>query len=146
MARFACFVLAVTVALAPLGAHAQGHGGMGGHAFDGHESSGVHHDFDHDHDHDFDHRFFFHDHFFFGGGAFFDGYYPYAYEPYYYPYYYPPAVVYAPPATEVSVSATPVAGGANCREFQTTVTIDGKRQAAVGTACRQADGTWRVSR
>jgi|SRR5579863_7240893 len=143
MTRSASLLFATIIALAPLGAHAQRHGGMGGHEVSGH------HDFDRghdrDHDHDFDrHRFFFHDRFF--GGAFFDGFYPYAYEPYYYPYYYPPAVVYAPPATDVSVSAAPVVGRTNCREFQTTVTIEGKRQEAVGTACRQPDGSWHVSR
>lgn len=31
-----------------------------------------------------------------------------------------------------------------CREFQTTIVIDGKREPAHGTVCQQADGTWRV--
>ena len=31
-----------------------------------------------------------------------------------------------------------------CREFQTTVVIDGQPQAAHGTACQQPDGTWVV--
>jgi len=31
-----------------------------------------------------------------------------------------------------------------CREFQNTVTIDGKKGNAYGTACRQPDGTWKV--
>lgn len=31
-----------------------------------------------------------------------------------------------------------------CREYQTTVTIDGKTERAYGTACRQPDGTWKV--
>lgn len=31
-----------------------------------------------------------------------------------------------------------------CREYQTTVTIDGQTEKAFGTACRQADGSWRV--
>jgi surface antigen len=34
--------------------------------------------------------------------------------------------------------------GAYCREFQQTVTVDGKQERAYGTACRQPDGTWRV--
>jgi surface antigen len=34
--------------------------------------------------------------------------------------------------------------GTYCREYQTTVLIDGKQERATGTACRQADGTWRV--
>jgi len=36
------------------------------------------------------------------------------------------------------------AGGQYCREFQQSVTIDGKRQDAYGTACRQPDGSWRI--
>jgi surface antigen len=31
-----------------------------------------------------------------------------------------------------------------CREFESTVRIDGEEQTAVGRACRQPDGTWRV--
>ena len=34
--------------------------------------------------------------------------------------------------------------GDYCREFQTTVQIDGKDQKAYGTACRQSDGSWKV--
>ncbi|MGH7186610.1 MAG: RT0821/Lpp0805 family surface protein [Pseudomonadota bacterium] len=33
---------------------------------------------------------------------------------------------------------------APCREYQTSVVIDGRTQTAYGTACRQPDGTWRV--
>lgn len=33
--------------------------------------------------------------------------------------------------------------GEPCREYQTTVTIDGKTETAYGRACRQADGTWK---
>jgi len=36
------------------------------------------------------------------------------------------------------------ADGSPCRDYETTVTIDGKVETAVGRACRQADGTWRV--
>jgi len=35
-------------------------------------------------------------------------------------------------------------GGQPCREFQQTVTIGGRTEQAYGTACRQADGSWRV--
>ncbi len=31
-----------------------------------------------------------------------------------------------------------------CREYQQTVTIDGRTQRAYGTACRQADGSWKI--
>lgn len=34
--------------------------------------------------------------------------------------------------------------GQPCREFQQTVTIGGKIEEAYGTACRQADGTWKI--
>ena len=31
-----------------------------------------------------------------------------------------------------------------CREYQTTVKIEGKSQKAYGTACRQPDGSWKI--
>ena len=31
-----------------------------------------------------------------------------------------------------------------CREYQTSVVIDGRTQTAYGTACRQPDGSWHV--
>lgn len=34
--------------------------------------------------------------------------------------------------------------GSQCREYQSTVTIGGKTEQAYGTACRQADGSWKV--
>jgi surface antigen len=34
-------------------------------------------------------------------------------------------------------------GGRYCREYTTVVTIDGREQTARGTACRDANGTWR---
>ncbi len=37
------------------------------------------------------------------------------------------------------------AGGTYCREYQTTVVIDGKQERASGTACRQPDGSWRIA-
>jgi len=36
------------------------------------------------------------------------------------------------------------ASGQPCREFQQTITVGGQTEQAYGTACRQADGTWRV--
>lgn len=32
--------------------------------------------------------------------------------------------------------------GRYCREYQTTATIDGRRQKLYGTACLEADGAW----
>lgn len=34
--------------------------------------------------------------------------------------------------------------GAYCREYQTSVTVGGRKQAAYGTACQQPDGSWKV--
>ncbi len=34
--------------------------------------------------------------------------------------------------------------GQYCREFQQTVVIDGRKESAYGTACRQPDGQWRL--
>ena len=36
------------------------------------------------------------------------------------------------------------ASGAYCRELQQTITVGGKSEQAYGTACRQADGSWKV--
>jgi surface antigen len=37
------------------------------------------------------------------------------------------------------------AGGTYCREFQQTVTVGGGTESAYGTACRQPDGTWKIT-
>ncbi|MCW8915862.1 MAG: RT0821/Lpp0805 family surface protein [Magnetovibrio sp.] len=34
--------------------------------------------------------------------------------------------------------------GTYCREFEQVVNVDGEDHVATGTACRQADGSWRV--
>ncbi len=34
--------------------------------------------------------------------------------------------------------------GQYCREYSQSITVAGDRQTAVGTACRQSDGTWKV--
>ena len=34
--------------------------------------------------------------------------------------------------------------GTYCREFQQTVTVGGRTEEAYGTACRQADGSWKI--
>lgn len=44
----------------------------------------------------------------------------------------------------VPTSTYQTASGTYCREYQTTVTIDGSEQKAYGTACRQPDGSWKV--
>lgn len=35
--------------------------------------------------------------------------------------------------------------GTYCREFQQTVYVDGRMQDAHGTACREPDGSWRIT-
>ena len=35
------------------------------------------------------------------------------------------------------------ASGQNCREFENTITVDGKSEVATGTACRSSGGTWK---
>jgi surface antigen len=44
----------------------------------------------------------------------------------------------------VTPTRTYQSGNGYCREFQNTVTIDGKKENAYGTACRQPDGSWKV--
>jgi len=53
------------------------------------------------------------------------------------------------PANGHSGTITPTrdgkdAAGNYCREYQTTINVDGASQKAYGTACRQRDGTWKV--
>lgn len=37
-----------------------------------------------------------------------------------------------------------VANGNYCREYESSVTIDGKQEKAFGKACRQPDGSWQI--
>lgn len=52
----------------------------------------------------------------------------------------PPQPSPAPQSTKPLASAP---AEPQCREYQTTITIDGKPQKAYGRACRQPDGTWK---
>lgn len=49
-----------------------------------------------------------------------------------------------PPKDKVGKTNTSAGAAGPCREFQQNVVIDGKRQQAHGTACRQPDGSWRI--
>lgn len=46
-------------------------------------------------------------------------------------------------------STTPVrtysANGFDCRDYETTIYVDGRPETARGSACRQGDGTWRIT-
>ena len=35
--------------------------------------------------------------------------------------------------------------GRSCREYETTIYVDGSEETATGTACRQPDGSWKIS-
>jgi len=51
-----------------------------------------------------------------------------------------------PDGRQVSMTPTRTyySGSAPCREYRTSVEIDGQTEIATGIACRQADGTWRI--
>ena len=36
--------------------------------------------------------------------------------------------------------------GDTCREYESTIYVDGREETATGTACRQADGTWKITK
>lgn len=36
------------------------------------------------------------------------------------------------------------AAGENCREFETTIFVDGEQETGTGRACRQPGGTWKI--
>jgi surface antigen len=59
------------------------------------------------------------------------------------------AIAWNNPDSGHSGTVTPVrtyeqAPGQYCREYQQTITVGGQQQQSFGTACRQADGTWKV--
>ncbi len=55
------------------------------------------------------------------------------------------------PETGRSGSVTPIregrqaSTGSLCREYKQTIYIDGRAETAVGTACKNSDGTWTVT-
>lgn len=36
------------------------------------------------------------------------------------------------------------AAGKDCREFETSIFVDGEQEKGIGTACRQPDGSWQI--
>jgi len=54
------------------------------------------------------------------------------------------------PESGHSGSVTPIEQGTDqvtgnyCRKYEQTIVIDGQAETAIGTACRQADGTWEL--
>ncbi|MBI1776705.1 MAG: hypothetical protein HYR63_15270 [Proteobacteria bacterium] len=85
-------------------------------------------------------------------------YYPPPYYAYPYPYYYPPPVVYAPaptyapapaaygapPPDAVTLREGRDSQGNYCREYQTTLTVNGQPVPSYGTACLRPDGRWQI--
>lgn len=62
-------------------------------------------------------------------------------------YHAPPPVVYSAPPVVSAIPSSPVyqaADGQYCREYQGTVTVNGRAQPSYGTACLMPDGAWRV--
>ncbi len=58
-------------------------------------------------------------------------------------------IVWRNPESGNSGTITPTRDGRDatgnyCREYQTTVTVQGKTEPAFGTACRQPDGSWKI--
>lgn len=85
------------------------------------------------------------------------------YRPYYRSYYAPvivapPPIIYAPPPVysapiydyDAPVQATPTSNvyrapnGQYCREYQATARVGSNLQNVYGTACQDANGTWRI--
>jgi hypothetical protein len=59
----------------------------------------------------------------------------------------PPQVIYQEPPVVSAVPSSPVyqaPNGQYCREYQGTVTVNGRSEQSYGTACLMPDGTWRV--
>ena len=59
------------------------------------------------------------------------------------------SVIWSNPDSGNSGSATPVstektADGTDCRDFESTILIDGREEKTSGRACRQPDGSWQV--
>lgn len=60
------------------------------------------------------------------------------------------SVAWTNPDSEHAGIVTPIrtyqaASGGYCREYQETITIDGRQEKTTGTACRQPDGSWRIA-
>jgi len=59
------------------------------------------------------------------------------------------SVVWTNPESGHSGTVTPVSEGPDragnfCREYQSTLSVDGKEERGSGIACRQPDGSWKV--
>jgi len=51
-----------------------------------------------------------------------------------------------PLPTAVVLSPQPIPGNENCREYSTSVVVNGQPEPAYGTVCRRPDGTWQFVR
>jgi hypothetical protein len=57
----------------------------------------------------------------------------------------PPSGTDPAPGQTQTAQGAPQGGLQNCRDFTVPVTVGGQKQQAVGQACRQPDGSWRVT-
>jgi len=62
------------------------------------------------------------------------------------PYWYnvPTVWLYGPPLV-ADATVTPEEAGRNCRQFRTTLPVDGRQAPVQGKACQWLDGSWHVS-
>jgi hypothetical protein len=62
-------------------------------------------------------------------------------------YAYPPPVYAVPPPTVPAMPSVPGGSAVGaCREFESTVIVDGQPRISRALACPQPDGTWRIVR
>jgi hypothetical protein len=59
-------------------------------------------------------------------------------------YGYPPPVYTVPPPDSAADVPPPPTLPKGCREFRSTVIVDGQVRVSHGLACRRPDGTWRI--
>ncbi|HUC64209.1 MAG TPA: hypothetical protein VMA53_02195 [Stellaceae bacterium] len=90
------------------------------------------------------HPFFFRSTVFFGAPGFAPPPFAYYPPPPAYAYAAAPAYYYPPPPPAAAPAPNRSNGAADCRDYQTTITIDGKPQPLVGTVCKGPDGNWHV--
>ncbi len=134
-----CLVLAVAVAAVALFASVQANAGASFHfGFGPHYGYGSHYGYGHHYGlrHGYGYRYAHYPHYGFG---YYRGYHP-SYDYGRYGRVLDEDVLAAP----VDDATTTVDASDYCREFTSTIIIDGVEQAAYGTACRQSDGSWKI--
>lgn len=54
-------------------------------------------------------------------------------------------VVSAPEPILSQITSSQTAGSANCRDYSTLATVNGRQVPITGRACQQGDGSWRIA-